>query len=53
MQNRGADITLNVELQSKLNPYASGLPESVQQALAKRYAELFRVSTNIVMWWIA
>ena len=43
MQNRGADITLNVELQSKLNPYASGLPESVQQALAKRYAELFRV----------
>lgn len=42
-QNRGADITLNVELQSQLNPYASGLPESVQQALARRYAELFRV----------
>jgi endo-1,4-beta-xylanase len=42
-QNRGADITLNVELQAKLNPYANGLPESVQQALAKRYADLFGV----------
>jgi endo-1,4-beta-xylanase len=42
-QNRGADITLNVELQAKLNPYASGLPDSVQQALAKRYADLFGV----------
>jgi endo-1,4-beta-xylanase len=42
-QNRGADITLNVELQAKLNPYANGLPDSVQQALAKRYADLFGV----------
>ena len=42
-QNRGADITLNVELQAKLNPYASGLPDSVQEALARRYADLFRV----------
>ena len=42
-QNRGADISLNVELQAKLNPYASGLPDSVQQALAKRYADLFGV----------
>jgi len=42
-QNRGADITLNVELQAKLNPYARGLPDSVQQALAKRYADLFSV----------
>jgi endo-1,4-beta-xylanase len=33
MQNRGADITLNVELQSKLNPYASGLPESFNRRL--------------------
>jgi endo-1,4-beta-xylanase len=42
-QNRGADITLNVELQAKLNPYANGLPDSVQEALAKRYADLFGV----------
>jgi endo-1,4-beta-xylanase len=42
-QNRGADITLNVELQAKLNPYANGLPDAVQQASAKRYADLFGV----------
>ena len=42
-RNRGADITLNVELQAQLNPYASGLPESVQESLTKRYAELFTV----------
>ena len=43
MQYRGADISLNVELQPKLNPYVNGLPDSVQQKLAKRYADLFRV----------
>ncbi|MGB7592086.1 MAG: endo-1,4-beta-xylanase, partial [Terriglobia bacterium] len=43
MQYRGADISANVELQPKLNPYTSGLPDSVQQALANRYNELFRV----------
>jgi endo-1,4-beta-xylanase len=42
-QHRGADISLNVELRAQLNPYANGLPDSVQQALAKRYAELFEV----------
>lgn len=42
-QHRGADVTLNVELQAKLNPYASGLPDSTQQALARRYADLFAV----------
>ena len=41
--SQGADIALNVELQAKLNPYPNGLPESVEQALAKRYADLFRV----------
>jgi endo-1,4-beta-xylanase len=29
--------------QKTLNPYPNGLPDSVQQALANRYAELFRV----------
>jgi endo-1,4-beta-xylanase len=43
MQYRGADISANVELQPKLNPYTSGLPDSVQQTLAKRYAGLFGV----------
>ena len=42
-QNRGADITLNVELQAKLNPYPKALPDTMQQALAKRYADLFAV----------
>jgi endo-1,4-beta-xylanase len=42
-QHRGADISLDVALRAELNPYANGLPDSVQQALAKRYAELFEV----------
>jgi endo-1,4-beta-xylanase len=42
-QQSGADVSLNVEARAKLNPYASGLPDAVQQALAKRYAELFAV----------
>lgn len=42
-QNSGADITLNVELREKLNPYKNGLPDAVQQELAKRYADLFGI----------
>ena len=42
-RNFGADISLNFELQEQLNPYKNGLPDSVQQALAKRYADLFAV----------
>jgi endo-1,4-beta-xylanase len=42
-QYRGADISVNFELQSKLDPYKNGLPDTVQQQLAKRYADLFRV----------
>jgi endo-1,4-beta-xylanase len=42
-QNQGADVTLSVEAQAKLNPYVDGLPDAVQQLLAKRYAELFAV----------
>ena len=40
---RGADVTANFELNEKLNPYAKGLPDQMQQQLAKRYAELFKV----------
>jgi endo-1,4-beta-xylanase len=43
MQYYGADISSKAELQPKLNPYANGLPDSVEQALAKRYADLFGV----------
>jgi endo-1,4-beta-xylanase len=40
-QWRSADITLNFELQKQLNPFPEALPDSMQQALAKRYAEFF------------
>ncbi|HEX3797874.1 MAG TPA: endo-1,4-beta-xylanase [Verrucomicrobiae bacterium] len=42
-RNQTADITLRLEQQSKTNPYTNGLPDEVQQQLAKRYADLFRV----------
>ncbi len=34
---------MTAEMQASLNPYANGLPDSVQETLAKRYGELFRV----------
>lgn len=37
----GADITRNIELRKYLNPYPEALPDSMQQVLAKRYAECF------------
>ena len=38
-----AEVSLKVQQEPKLNPYANGLPQSVQQELAQRYADLFRV----------
>jgi endo-1,4-beta-xylanase len=38
-----ADVTANVKAEASLNPYTAGLPDSVQQELAHRYAELFAV----------
>jgi endo-1,4-beta-xylanase len=38
-----ADVSLKIEQNAALNPYANGLPDSVQQQLAARYADLFRV----------
>jgi endo-1,4-beta-xylanase len=38
-----ADVSLNIQQNEKLNPYAKGLPDAVQQALAKRYGDLFAV----------
>jgi len=40
-QSQTADVSLKVAADPKLNPYPNGLPEAVQQALAKRYADLF------------
>ncbi len=40
---RGADISLNFELQDGFNPYSDGLPDAMQKKLAERYAEFFRI----------
>ena len=42
-QHHTADVSVRAEWEAKLNPYANGLPDSVQQTLAKRYADLFGV----------
>lgn len=41
--SQGADVSMNFALQSGLNPYTNGLPDSVQQALAQRYQDLFKI----------
>jgi endo-1,4-beta-xylanase len=38
-----ADIATNIKPDASLNPYVNALPDSVQQALAQRYADLFTV----------
>jgi endo-1,4-beta-xylanase len=38
-----ADVSTVAEGTAAANPYTSGLPEEMQEALAKRYAELFQV----------
>jgi endo-1,4-beta-xylanase len=56
-KQQSADVSLSVEQDRKLNPYANGLPEEVQQELAKRYADLFGVYlkhrdvvTRVTLW---
>lgn len=41
--DRGADLDENFELQERLDPYRSGLPEDIAALQAQRYAELFRI----------
>ncbi len=41
--NRTADIAANAHQSGGANDYANGLPEKMQQELAERYAELFKV----------
>ena len=38
-----ADVSVNIAGNAKLNPWPHGLPDTVQEQLAARYAELFRV----------
>jgi endo-1,4-beta-xylanase len=40
---RSADVSLTFKGRAELNPYTNGLPDSVQQKLAQRYADLFSV----------
>lgn len=39
----GADISQQAQYLETLNPYPGGLPDSVQEQLTKRYADLFNV----------
>ena len=45
-RSQAAEVRMNFELESRLNPYTNGLPDSVQKALSARYAELFGVFVN-------
>ena len=39
----GADISVDLALNDKYNPYADGLPADVEEKQAARYSELFRI----------
>ncbi|MBC8095712.1 MAG: endo-1,4-beta-xylanase [Akkermansiaceae bacterium] len=41
--DRSADVSHREAADPRLNPYTNGLPDSVQQSLARRYGELFAV----------
>lgn len=43
---QGADVSQDSDMQDELNPYEDGLPDSVQQELARRYANLFETFLN-------
>jgi endo-1,4-beta-xylanase len=45
-RSRAAEVSMNFALRAELNPYTNGLPDSVQQKLAQRYADLFAVFTK-------
>lgn len=42
-EEMGADVSINLALQSKFNPYANGLPSSINTQLSDRYEELFKL----------
>ena len=43
MRQNTADVSTAAAGTAESNPYTAGLPEEMQRALAKRYAELFEV----------
>lgn len=43
MDYQGADISVQADLEERLNPWPEELPDSMQQAQAQRYAELFNI----------
>jgi endo-1,4-beta-xylanase len=43
VRGTGADVSTRGAARPELNPYTAGLPDSVQQALAKRYGDMFAV----------
>lgn len=45
-QNVGADVSANFEYQQKMNPYANGLPDSVEEAFHARYLDFFKLFTK-------
>jgi endo-1,4-beta-xylanase len=45
-RSQAAEVSMNFVLRAELNPYTNGLPDSVQQKLAQRYADLFAVFTK-------
>ncbi len=42
-RNQGGDVALNSQKQLMADVYANGLPDSAQEALARRYSDLFAV----------
>lgn len=43
MWSGGADVRLRLQSDPTLDPYKDGLPDSLQQQLAQRYADIFRL----------
>ena len=55
-----ADVSATSQGNSKMNPYANGLPDSVQQILTKSYTDLFKLFikykkniTRVTFWGVA
>jgi endo-1,4-beta-xylanase len=42
----GADVSMKFAADPKWNPYTNGLPKEVEEQLAHRYEELFKVFTK-------
>ena len=42
-ENQGADISVDIKIEDKLNPYPRELPKVVKAKLAERYQEIFAV----------